>query len=301
MRAPLRGATCYGRWLLVICAVVTISSSSVTARNVGKGTCVAIYDASRGTTWRSDEASCAKRLSPASTFKIPHALVALETAAIREDSVERWDGTRFTRQAVWEQNHTLRTAIVHSVVWFFQRTATRIGPARMQGFLRQFDYGNADTSGDPITYWLNGTLRISPNEQLEFLKRFFTTKLPVKRQHIAFVRRALIQEPGTVRNSMGLHAVEGYWDSHTQLFAKTGATLAADGTGVTWLVGALTRSGHTHVFVSASWNSGAVEPLEATRHAIAAFIQRGLLEPAKSITPADIADSASRATHRALQ
>jgi beta-lactamase class D len=37
-------------------------------------------------------------LSPASTYKIPHALIGLETGVITEDTVEKWDGVRHPDQ-----------------------------------------------------------------------------------------------------------------------------------------------------------------------------------------------------------
>ena len=92
-------------------------------------------------------AQCDTRLSPASTFKIPHALVALETGVVTTDSVERWDGTTYERQAKWNQDHTVISALRPSVLWFFQRIAPRIGAERMTQWLARFDYGNRATSG----------------------------------------------------------------------------------------------------------------------------------------------------------
>ena len=73
--------------------------------------CVVIQTLTEQTPWRSDARACATRLSPASTFKIPHALVALETGVIREDTIERWDGTRHPDQPEWDKDHTVLTAM----------------------------------------------------------------------------------------------------------------------------------------------------------------------------------------------
>ena len=81
-----------------------------------------------------------------------------------------------------------------------------------------------------------------------------------------------------MRNSTGLHKVAAPWVNGTEMQAKTGATTAADGTSVSWLVGALTRDGRRHIFVSAVWRAGAVNPLDATRQAVATFVDRGLLK-----------------------
>ena len=79
--------------------VIVVLAFSATAR--ADGQCVVIYDVEKRTTWRSADGPCASRLSPASTFKIPHALIALETGAIKADSIEKWDGRRFPRQTAW--------------------------------------------------------------------------------------------------------------------------------------------------------------------------------------------------------
>ena len=76
-------------------------------------------------------------------------------------------------QPEWNHSHTVLTALRPSVLWFFQRMAPQIGAARMHGWLERLHYGNADTSGDVKLYWLNGRLRVSPDEQVAFLDQFF--------------------------------------------------------------------------------------------------------------------------------
>jgi beta-lactamase class D len=240
--------------------------------------CVVIREASAQTPWRSDAAACATRLSPASTFKIPHALVALETGVVRLDTVERWDGTRHPEQPEWDKDHTVLSAMKPSVVWFFQRIAPRIGAARMHQWLERMHYGNADTGGDVTMYWLNGVLRVSPDEQVAFLRQFYSGKLPVavKWQHA--VRDALNQDRGTVQNAGGVHPLEGAWPEGVKLNAKTGATTIVGGQRVSWLVGALTVNDRDHIFASAVWrDGGGVDGLDAARLAVKTFIERGLL------------------------
>ena len=263
--------------LIATVAFVTAIGASGTAAVAADGHCVVLHDVAKGTTWRSDDTACGVRLSPASTFKIPHALIALETGAIKQDTIEKWDGRRYPGRTVWEKDHNLRSAISNSVLWFFQRTSVRIGAVAMKGWLEKFSYGNTDTSGDPTMYWVNGRLQISPNEQVEFLKRFFANDLPVRAEYTTHVRGAMVQEPGTVRNATGLHKVTAPWAQGIQLLTKTGAT-TADGAGVSWLVGAIDNNGRRHVFASAVWRAGGVDPLEATKQAVTTFGDRGLLK-----------------------
>jgi beta-lactamase class D len=60
----------------------------------------------------------------------PHALVALETGVVSDARARvKWDGTKRAFQ-VWDQDHSLDSAMKNSVVWFFQRTAAAIGRAQ---------------------------------------------------------------------------------------------------------------------------------------------------------------------------
>ena len=224
---------------------------------------------------------CATRLSPASTFKIPHALVALETGVVTADTLEKWDGTKYARQPKWMRDHTVISALRPSVLWFYQRIAPRIGASRMAEWLARFEYGNRDVSGPITEYWVNGRLQISPMEQVMFLRRLFHLSLPVRREHVKQVVAGLTQDRGAVENSLGIHPLEGDW-SRAGLIAKTGAT-STRAYRVSWLVGMLTSDqGLQHVFAAAVWKqSGEVDTLDATRLAIRQFIESGLLPKGK--------------------
>jgi beta-lactamase class D len=141
------------RWCLVAIVVCGAATAGQAPRpQDATRQCVVIVDERAGTTWRSDVDGCATRLSPASTFKIPHALVALETGVLQPDTVEKWDGSRHPAQPLWDRDHTVLTAMKPSVLWFFQRIAPRIGAERMRQWLERMHYGNADTSGDIRSY-----------------------------------------------------------------------------------------------------------------------------------------------------
>jgi len=261
--------------LTVLCSLVPATPRAQPPR---ASSCVVILETIPGKTpWRSDAKACATRLPPASTFKIPHALVGLETGVITASTVYEWDGTRHPDQPEWNHSHTVLTALRPSVLWFFQRMAPQIGAPRMHEWLERLHYGNADTSGDVKLYWLNGHLRVSPDEQAAFLDEFFRGTLPFRADSQRMIRQALEQKPGTVQNARGVHAIEGHWDAATRLIAKTGATTTADGQSVSWLVGQLFAGGRFHVFASAVWSSGDVDGLDGTRLAVRTFIERALI------------------------
>ena len=232
--------------------------------------------------WLGSAAECATRLSPASTYKIPHALIGLETGAITETTVEKWDGVRRPDQPKWNQDHTVYSAMRPSVLWFFQKMAPRIGAARAHEWLDRFAYGNADTSGPITMYWVNGRLRISPDEQLAFLSKFYGGTLPVKKAYVDHLKEAMQQAPGTVENARGVHTLDAQWRDGISLNSKTGATTIESGESVSWLVGQLTVDGRPRAFASAVWRAkGGVDTLDATRLAIKTFVEHGVLPKPK--------------------
>ena len=103
------------------------------------------------------------------------------------------------------------SAMRPSVLWFFQRMAPRIGAERAREWLQRFAYGNADTSGPITLYWVNGRLRISPDEQLAFLTKFYAGTLPVRKEHVDRLKDAMVQAPGTVENARGVHTLAAGW------------------------------------------------------------------------------------------
>ena len=253
-------------------ALLTVAVPAVPQQS---GSCIVIQELSAARPLVTQSA-CAIRHSPASTFKIPHALVALETGVVTTETVERWDGVRHDAQPEWNRDHTVISALRPSVLWFFQRIAPRIGAERMKSWLERFSYGNQDVSGPVTEYWINGRLQVSPLEQVAFLRKFYRERLPVAAGHMRAVREGLEQKPGTVQNALGVHSLKGDWRV-VSLNAKTGAT-TAEGQRVSWLVGLLRSSGREFVFAAAVWRSdGDVDSLDGARLAVDAFIAAKIL------------------------
>ena len=109
---------------------------------------------------------------PASTFKIPNSLIALETGVVGDPDkdVFKWDGVTRNIEA-WNRDHTLRSAIAASAVPVYQEIARRIGSERMQRYLDLLEYGNRDIGGGIDQFWLTGDLRIDPIQQVDFVDR----------------------------------------------------------------------------------------------------------------------------------
>lgn len=266
------------RTYLSAAALLAAMTATLPARQSTAHSCVVISDGGMVRRWAGTAADCATRLSPASTYKIPHALIGLETGVITEATVEKWDGVKHPEQPKWNLDHTVLSAMKPSVLWFFQRMAPKIGAARAHQWLQRFAYGNADTSGDVTRYWVNGTLRISPDEQVAFLTKFYDGKLPAARQHVDQLKQAMEQAPGTIENARGIKQLDAAWRDGIALNAKTGATTIASGLSVSWLVGQLTVDSRRLVFASAMWTPDGIDGLAAAELAIKTFVDYDVLK-----------------------
>jgi beta-lactamase class D len=129
---------------------------------------------------------------PASTFKIPNSLIALETGVVADPDKDifKWDGVTRSIEA-WNKDHTLRSAIAVSAVPVYQEIARRIGQERMQKYVDLFEYGNRDIGGGIDQFWLTGALRIDPVQQVDFVDRLRRGALPVSKRSQDFVRDIL--------------------------------------------------------------------------------------------------------------
>jgi len=143
-----------------------------------------LYDAAHEHWLRFHPDECRVHTSPCSTFKVPNSLISLETGvATGADFALPWDGTHHAIEA-WNHDQTLRSAFAVSCVWFYEILAARVGMERMQKFVTAIHYGNMDTSSGLPHFWIQGSLKISPDEQVDFLRRLHGRKLPFAAKNV---------------------------------------------------------------------------------------------------------------------
>ncbi len=216
----------------------------------------------------ADEARARSRFLPASTFKIVNALIGLELGSITdENEVFHWDGKPKLR-AAWERDHTLASGMRESVVWMFQETARRTGKARMREWVEKLEYGNTDIRGGIDLFWLQGNLRVSAMEQIDFLRRLAEGELPMSQRSQRLVRQALVVERGR----------------GDTLYAKTGTTGAVK-EPVHWWIGWIERQGRPLAYFVMNFT-----PAPATRHDERFAIARDILREAGYRMPARMND-----------
>lgn len=188
---------------------------------------------SRENTWSVyDPDNARKRISPNSTYKIYDALLGLESGVISpESSVISWNGEACPFEA-WEGDQDLNSAMKNSVNWYFQSIDSQLGSDSIKSFLHTIQYGNQQTGSDMDLYWTDSSLKISPLEQVELLKKFNENEFHFSPDNISAVKKALQLSSSDAGN----------------FFGKTG-TGRIDNRDVNgWFVGYVETSDNTYYF-----------------------------------------------------
>ncbi|HYU16800.1 MAG TPA: penicillin-binding transpeptidase domain-containing protein [Candidatus Acidoferrum sp.] len=211
-----------------------------------------------------------RRYIPQSTFKIANTLIGLETGVIPDEHFSlRWDGVQ-REVPDWNRDQDLASAMKFSVVWFYQEVARRIGKERMTAWVKKLGYGNRTIAGGAIDrFWLDGPLRISPVEQVDFLRRLCAGNLPVEREHADLVLRLIELERGP----------------NWVLRGKTGLGRDHD-RAIGWLVGVVERDGRRSIYATVMFGES-TDQLKPLRRPITEELLRqyGVLPPASPRSP----------------
>lgn len=200
--------------------------------------CFVLFDQAANEYFRYNDQRCDSGFIPASTFKIPNSLIAMEEKIIRDTSqIIPWNG-HISPFSAWNQDQTLRTAVKYSCVWAFVGFAEQVGIDKYKEYMSSFEYGNQDLSGPPTRFWLEGPFRISAGQQIEFLRRFHNFELPVSQENVDIVKDLIVLEQG----------------DHYTLSGKTGGANISNTEYIMWMVGYVESAGNTY-FYALNFNS----------------------------------------------
>lgn len=174
------------------------------------------------------------RFTPASTFKIINSLIGLQTSKILDENmIIKWDGIKRTN-AEWNRDMNMKEAFRLSNVGYYQEVARRIGKDTMQRWIDSLSYGNKNISGRIDSFWLNNTLKISPDEQLGLMKRLYFDQLPFRKSVQQAVRDVMLEEDNTAY----------------KLSYKTGSGYDENKNGIGWVTGWVEENRHVYFFVT---------------------------------------------------
>jgi beta-lactamase class D len=196
--------------------------------------CFTMLDNSNGSITVYNMAMDTTRVQPASTFKIVNSLIGLETGRITDENmVIKWDGIKRWNDD-WNKDLSMKEAFKVSAVSYYQEVARRIGKDTMKRWIDSISYGNKNISGPIDSFWINNTIKISPDEQLGLLKRLYFDQLPFRKSVQQQVRDVMLQEDNT----------------NYKLSYKTGWGFDEANNAIGWLVGWIEENRHVYFFAT---------------------------------------------------
>ncbi|WP_117195453.1 class D beta-lactamase [Rhizobium terrae] len=201
----------------------------VSARAADPIRCTVIIDEQSGDTLYR-EGTCDQGFYPQSTFKLPLAMMGYDAGILTDAQNPRWKyqakfgGPERVKKDVdpliWEKD---------SIVWYSQELTRKLGAKAFADYVKRFGYGNTDVSGGLMEAWLMSSLKISADQQVQFIRRFLTGRLPISENAVDMTLAVIPHFP----------AADG-WD----IQGKTGSGWLRDKAGKTdydrplgWFVG----------------------------------------------------------------
>ncbi len=214
--------------------------------------CFTMMDNSNGSITVYNMAMDTSRYTPASTFKIVNSLIGLETGKILDENmIIKWDGVN-RPVADWNKDLSMKEAFKVSAVPYYQEVARRIGRDTMRNYIDSLSYGNINISGPIDSFWLNNTLKISPDEQIGFMKRLYFDQLPFRKSVQQTVRDVMLQEDNTAY----------------KLSCKTGWGFDETNNAIGWVVGWIEENRHVYFFATLLKSKDSKYDMTTTRLAI---------------------------------
>lgn len=193
-----------------------------------------LYDL-KDDTWNVyDRDHATMRTAPNSTYKIYDALFGLEEGIITpEDSFIAWNGADYPFEA-WNADQDLYSAMGSSANWYFQKIDEQLGASALRDYVKKIGYGNKNINSDLSSYWMQGTLKISPVEQVKLLIALYNNDFDFAPENV-----------NAVKESICLFSSE-----NKSFYGKTG-TGRIDGQDVNgWFVGFVENGENTYFFAT---------------------------------------------------
>ena len=214
------------------------SSIEAPAQVTPKFTCI-INDLTTGAIIHK-EGDCDTQETPCSTFKIALSLMGFDAGILKNKHEPEWPYKNEYNAPleVWRQSHTPQTWVQHSCVWYSRVITSMLGMEKFRHYVDAFDYGNHDISGNPgkhdeLTHsWLCSSLKISPRQQIAFIKKLLLKKLPV----------SIYANEQTLKLLYVSDLADG-----SKLYGKMGGGMFESSKSVGWFVGWATKEQKTLV------------------------------------------------------
>ncbi len=196
------------------------------------------------------EGNCTERVSTCSTFKIPLSLMGFDAEILKDANTPEWDfqdeyktwNLAWTDK--WAARYSPKLWMKNSCIWYSQRLTPQLGEKLLQEYVDAFEYGNRNLLGDEgegngLTHsWLTSSLKISPLEQITFLRKLLKQELPVSLHAHQMTKDILFV--GDLTEGWKLYGRTGSWNP------KKNKILPDSRPG--WFVGWVEKQGKVYIF-----------------------------------------------------
>lgn len=190
-----------------------------------KGT-FGMFDNSRGEFTIYDLKRFRTVQSPGQTFHLFETLVALHTGKLTDDS------SQVVSRDSSGSSMSIYQAFRLNSIPHFRALALNIGTDTLQRWVDSLKYGNKRLGRQLEQCWMNDTLKISADEQLGFMKRFYFRQHPFRESVQESVKKMMV----VVNNS-------NYQLAYLQAAVLNGTSTLA------WVIGWIEENRHVYPFV----------------------------------------------------
>jgi beta-lactamase class D len=175
---------------------------------------------------------------PGGTFNILSSLVGIQTGVVKDDSaILHWDPSLIIRSDC-PNDRSLRSFFQYPCTFAFEELCRRIGKDTLKKWIDSLGYGNKDTGGGADSFWINGHLKITADEQLGLVKKLYFEQLPFF-QRTQRIVRGMMQMANN--SNYQLSYKTGHGNSMQEERGKAHA--------VGWVMGWIEENKHPYFFV----------------------------------------------------
>jgi beta-lactamase class D len=191
--------------------------------------------------------------SPASTFKIVHSLIGLQTGRVtNEKTAFAWNGVQ-TGNKDCERDMNMEDAFRISCPAWYQQLALKIGKDTLQQWLDTLGYaskkGRFAITNNANKFWLDNTLKITADEELGLMKKLYFDQLPFQKRPQEIVRKMMLWEN----------------NANYKLSYKTGLAILPNTHQLGWMVGWIEENKRPYFFVLQVELANAEQDMKAIR------------------------------------
>ncbi len=170
------------------------------------------------------------RFSPLSTFEIINSLIGLESGRIIDENMVIKPDTTIGSNNNCSKEMNLVEALRMNCSNYFQQVAKSTGRDTLVSWIDSLGYGNMNISNRMDSFWLDNSLKISPDEQLGLVKRLYFDQLPFQKRSQQIIRDAMNR------------------DENTQYRFSYKTSVERD--GISWVLGWIEENRHPYFFVT---------------------------------------------------